>query len=162
MPAVDTGIFAAIFSKFQVPSYLGTPKTLLCQTSLQRLADGLQECCDIDYPVKIILIPSDTANAIALAGDTIVIFSGIFDTIRSENGIAFVLAHELGHFKHRDHLQAMGSEHDFERFNAYCVSHPECEARIAALKKTIQDRHFDIRTVKPLPAVFNQFPLHNR
>lgn len=214
---------AAIFSGLQVPSGLGTPEDLPCQASLQHLTDGLRKCCDIDYPVKIIVIPSDTANALALAGGTIVVFSGIFDMVRSKNGIAFVLAHELGHFKHRDHLRGMGrgivltalsalltgsgssitqltapgvhltqarysrqretmadaqaletlvcyyghaggateffqamkAAHDPGRLMAYFASHPECGARIAALKKTIQDQHFDIRAVEPLPAEFN-------
>jgi len=217
---------AAIFSGFQLPPGLGTPENPSCQASLQQLMDGLRKCCDIDYPVKIIVIPSDTANALALAGGTIVVFSGIFDMIRSENGIAFVLAHELGHFKHRDHLrgmgcgivltalsalltgsdssitqltapgvhltqarysrqreamadaqaletmvcyyghvggateffQAMGSAHDPGRFMAYFASHPECEARVAALKKAVQDQHFDIRPVKPLPAELKHLP----
>ena len=30
------------------------------------------------------------------------------DEIESENELAFVLGHELGHFKHRDHLRGMG------------------------------------------------------
>ncbi|PIE63029.1 MAG: hypothetical protein CSA25_02225 [Desulfobacter postgatei] len=51
------------------------------------------------------------ANALALAGGIIVVFSGIFDMVRSEYGIAFVLAHELGHFKHGDHLRSMGPQH---------------------------------------------------
>ena len=213
---------ANIFSGFQVPFDLGAPKNLSCQSELQRLTDGLRKCCNIDYPVKIIVIPSDTANAIALAGGTIVVFSGIFDMVASENGIAFVLAHELGHFKHRDHLrgmgrgivltgicafltgsgsnitqlmapgvhltqarysrqleamadalaletlvcyyghaggateffQAMALEHDSGQLMAYFASHPECEARIAALKKTVKDLDFDIRAVKSLPGVF--------
>ncbi len=33
----------------------------------------------------------------------------------------------------------------------YFSSHPEYEARIFALENAIQDQHFDIRTVKPLP-----------
>ncbi|MCI5123327.1 MAG: peptidase M48, partial [Candidatus Electrothrix sp. AR5] len=33
---------------------------------------------------------------------------GLLETIRSENGLSFVLAHEMAHFKHRDHLRGMG------------------------------------------------------
>lgn len=214
---------AAIFSRFEIPSAIGSTEDQSSQASLQRLADGLRKCCDINYPVKVIVIASDTANAVALAGGTIVVFSGLFDMVRSENGLAFVLAHELGHFKHRDHLRGMGrgivltalsalltgsgsnitqltapgisltqarysrqregmadargldtmvcyyghaggateffqameSAHDPGRLTAYFASHPECESRIAALKKRIQDKHFEIRAVNPLPAVLN-------
>ncbi|WP_321491437.1 M48 family metallopeptidase [uncultured Desulfobacter sp.] len=213
---------AAIFSGFSVPSDLTTQQDRSCQAALQQLADGLRKCCEIDCPVKIVVIPSDTANAMALAGGNIVVFSGIFDRVSSENGMAFVLAHELGHFKNRDHLRGMGrgivltvlsalltgsgsnmtqlmapgvqltqarysrqresmadaraletlvcyyghaggadeffqamkEEQDSTMFMAYFASHPECEARIAALENAINVRHFDIRAGKPLPEVF--------
>lgn len=212
----------AIFSGFSVPSGLETYQDLSCQAALQQLADGLRKCCDINCPVNVVVIPSDTANAMALAGGTIVVFSGIFDRVSSENGMAFVLAHELGHFKNRDHLRGMGrgivltvlsalltgsgsnmtqlmapgvhltqarysrqresmadaraletlvcyyghaggadeffqamkAEQDSTMFMAYFASHPESEARIAALENAINVRHFDIRAGKPLPEVF--------
>jgi len=210
---------AAIFSGFQVPSKFITEENQPGQAMLQQLTDDLRECCDVDYPVKVLIAPSETANAVALPGGTIVVFSGLFDMLRSQNGLAFVMAHELGHYKQRDHLRgmgrgivltalsalltgsgsnitqlaapgvhltqarysrqreamaddqaletlvchyghaggateffkAMGAEHDSGRLNAYFASHPEGEARIAALEKKIQDRHFDIRDVAPLP-----------
>nr|WP_321403549.1 M48 family metallopeptidase [uncultured Desulfobacter sp.] len=214
---------AAIFSGFQLPTKMISEENQPGQATLQQLTDNLRECCKIDYPVKVLIVPSETANAVALAGGTIVVFSGIFDKVRSQNGLAFVMAHELGHYKQRDHLRgmgrgivltalsalltgsgsnitqlaapgvhltqarysrqreamadaraldtlvcyyghaggateffkAMGAEHDSGRLNAYFASHPEGEARIAALEKMIQDRHFDIRDVEPLPAELN-------
>ncbi len=47
-------------------------------------------------------------NALALPGGRIVLFSGLLDVVGSENELAFVLAHELGHFAHRDHLRGLG------------------------------------------------------
>jgi len=75
---------------------------------LQQLVDGLGSCIDVGYPVKVELVTTETANALALPGGRIIVFSGILDKIQSENGLAFVLAHELAHFKHRDHLSGMG------------------------------------------------------
>ena len=37
-----------------------------------------------------------------------VVFSGLLDSLSSTNGLMFILAHELGHFKNRDHLRLMG------------------------------------------------------
>jgi beta-barrel assembly-enhancing protease len=37
-----------------------------------------------------------------------VVFSGLLDEVKSENGLAFVLAHELAHITHRDHLRGLG------------------------------------------------------
>ena len=36
------------------------------------------------------------------------VLNGLLDTVASENGLSFVLAHELAHFKNRDHLRGLG------------------------------------------------------
>lgn len=47
-------------------------------------------------------------NALALPGGHIVVFSALLKEIQSENELAMILGHELGHFVHRDHLRGMG------------------------------------------------------
>jgi Zn-dependent protease with chaperone function len=47
------------------------------------------------------------SNAFAYPNGTIVIFEGLLKTIKSENALAFVLAHEVGHYAHRDHFKTM-------------------------------------------------------
>jgi Zn-dependent protease with chaperone function len=76
--------------------------------TLQRLLDDLRPCAGIDYPLKVYLVESEDANAVAFPGGRIVVFSGILDKIRTENGLSFILAHELAHYKNRDHLRGMG------------------------------------------------------
>ena len=44
----------------------------------------------------------------ALPGGLIVVTQGLLDQVESENELAFVLGHELGHFRNRDHLRALG------------------------------------------------------
>ena len=44
-------------------------------------------------------------NAVALPGGNIVVFAGLLKEIKSENELAMILGHELGHFAHRDHLR---------------------------------------------------------
>jgi Zn-dependent protease with chaperone function len=51
---------------------------------------------------------SEEINAIALPGGHIVIFTGMLAAVTSENELAMVLAHELGHYAHRDHLRSLG------------------------------------------------------
>lgn len=75
---------------------------------LQTLLNQLADCTDIPYPIKMRLVKSDTINALALPAGNILLFSGLLDSIKSENGLAFVLAHELGHFINRDHLRGIG------------------------------------------------------
>jgi Zn-dependent protease with chaperone function len=78
------------------------------QAELQHIVDALRECSEIDYPLKVYLIDSDNANALAFPGGRIFVFSGLLDKVSSENGLSFVLAHELAHFKNRDHLRRIG------------------------------------------------------
>ena len=75
---------------------------------LQELVDTLAGFIDVGYPVKVRVVDSDTINAFAFPGGSIVVFSGLLNKIKSENGLAFILAHELAHFKNRDHLRGMG------------------------------------------------------
>lgn len=61
------------------------------------------------YHFKVHLTNDKMPNAFALPGGSIVITSGLLDMLDSENGTIFVIGHEIGHFKHRDHLRGLGS-----------------------------------------------------
>ncbi len=63
---------------------------------------------DAPYTFRVEVDDSDTANAMALPGGLIVVTQGLLDEVESENELAFVLGHELGHFRNRDHLRALG------------------------------------------------------
>jgi Zn-dependent protease with chaperone function len=95
-------------------SSVGTPEAELVdgnnprQVELQRMVDALRECIHITYPVIVNLIDSTDANALAFPGGRIFVFNGLLDKVLSENGLSFVLAHELAHFINRDHLRGMG------------------------------------------------------
>lgn len=78
------------------------------QAVLQNIIDSFRQCMEVPYPVTVRLIKSEHVNAAAFPGGTIVVFTGLLEKIKSENGIAFVLAHEIGHYINRDHLRSMG------------------------------------------------------
>jgi Zn-dependent protease with chaperone function len=78
------------------------------QATLQRLVDNLGTCIDVGYPLQVNLAKSKAANAFAFPGGRIVVLSGLPDKVRSENGLSYILAHEMAHFKNRDHLRGMG------------------------------------------------------
>lgn len=63
---------------------------------------------DSPYKFRVEIDDAEIANAMALPGGLIVVTSGLLDQVESENELAFVLGHELGHFKNRDHLRALG------------------------------------------------------
>ncbi|MBT62988.1 MAG: hypothetical protein CML13_07230 [Puniceicoccaceae bacterium] len=56
---------------------------------------------------------STEPNAFALPGGHIILTQGLLDALDEEIALAFVLAHELGHFAGRDHLQRLGRQLGF-------------------------------------------------
>lgn len=78
------------------------------QAQLQAIVDGLRSCAGLRLPATLTLSKSSVPNAAVMPGGSIVVYSGLMDHVQSENGLAFVLAHELAHLTQRDHLRAMG------------------------------------------------------
>jgi Zn-dependent protease with chaperone function len=75
----------------------------------QRLVDRLaSHWPDAPYDFRVEIDDSPVANAMALPGGLIIVTSGLLDEVESENELAFVVGHELGHFRNRDHLRALG------------------------------------------------------
>jgi hypothetical protein len=80
---------------------------------LERRLEGLLQCLPPDsslraHRFRVQLVDSPEVNAVALPGWRIVVFRGLLKKVKSENELAMVLAHELGHFAHRDHLRSLG------------------------------------------------------
>ena len=76
---------------------------------LQTLVDRLSgHWPENPYPFRVGIISSDEPNALALPGGVILVTEALVDGAESENEIAFVLGHEIGHFKNRDHLRHLG------------------------------------------------------
>lgn len=102
---IDPALEEKLFSQFaELDSQPRTDQEM----EIQRLMDALGTCVDIDYPVQLSLSESEELNAFAMPGGRVVLLSAMLKQLQSENGLAFVLAHELGHFKNRDHLRSMG------------------------------------------------------
>ncbi|MFH1983103.1 MAG: M48 family metallopeptidase [Pseudomonadota bacterium] len=96
---------AAIF----IPSGDGTPNRSETVRKLQTLADDIQlRCAHLPYEITVDIADSPMINAMALPGGRIMVTSGLLDKIESENELAFVLGHEMGHYANRDHLRGFG------------------------------------------------------
>jgi len=77
--------------------------------SVQAIVDRLQSrCAHLPYTITVHVQQADAVNAAALPGGHMVVFTGLLEKMTSENELAFVLAHELGHFANRDHLRGLG------------------------------------------------------
>lgn len=80
-------------------------RLLETQLLVDRLARHWPET---SYQFRVEIDDSEQANAMALPGGLIIVTQGLLDQVESENELAFVLGHELGHFNNRDHLRALG------------------------------------------------------
>ncbi|MEL7186710.1 MAG: M48 family metallopeptidase [Pseudomonadota bacterium] len=75
----------------------------------QELVDSLaRHWPDSPYKFTVEIHDSEAPNAMAIPGGLIVVTKGLLDEVESENELAFILGHELGHFQNRDHLRALG------------------------------------------------------
>lgn len=102
-PELEAKIFRPLSSANVEPGHRSQQ-----QQALQSLVSELQQCTSLPYPLHINLVKSDEPNAFAVPGGRIIVFSSLIDSVQSENGLSFVLAHELSHFENRDHLRGMG------------------------------------------------------
>jgi beta-barrel assembly-enhancing protease len=61
-----------------------------------------------EYALAIAVVEADEPNAFALPGGQLLVTSALLEQAGSENEVAFVLGHELGHLAGRDPLRGLG------------------------------------------------------
>lgn len=75
------------------------------QAALDRMAAALTAAAGATVPVRVEVLASDIPNAIALPGGKIYLFRGLLDKAESQDEVAGVLAHEVGHADNRDGMR---------------------------------------------------------
>ncbi len=103
-PKFEAAIAAGITSSFDNSDF---PRT---NTYLQKVLDSLVSSAEglPPFTYKVTVHDQATVNAVALPAGNIVIFKGLLSELKTENEVAIILAHELGHYAHRDHLRGLG------------------------------------------------------
>lgn len=100
---------ARLFSGISPPDLSAVEDDAGRQQRLQALLDRLaSHWPDAPYAFRVEISESDEPNAFAFPGGLVIVTSALLDQASSENEVAFVLAHELGHFHNRDHLRLLG------------------------------------------------------
>jgi beta-barrel assembly-enhancing protease len=86
--------------------FLETRYPLTSHESIERILRKLEE--PGAPPLRLSIICDKQINAFAVPGGIVAMTSGLVEKIKSERALAFVIAHEIGHFHHRDHLRGLG------------------------------------------------------
>ncbi len=73
--------------------------------TLQKLAGYLVHENGLHIHPQLYIIEDDTPNALTLPGDIMLVNTGLLRLIRTEDDLAAVMAHEMGHMVHRHPLQ---------------------------------------------------------
>lgn len=106
-PALEAKLFSPLPSPGGAGAEAGDPRERALQPLLARLARHWPEN---PYALRLEIWREDTPNALAFPGGLVVVTSGLLERAQSENEVAFVLGHELGHFRNRDHLRGLGRQ----------------------------------------------------
>jgi Zn-dependent protease with chaperone function len=77
------------------------------QAALATLVGKLKSAGGIDNTLDPLVVSSKIENAFALPGGRIFLLDGLLEKARSPDELAGILAHELGHVKHRDGLRKL-------------------------------------------------------
>ncbi|MGB3610274.1 MAG: M48 family metallopeptidase [Cellvibrio sp.] len=79
------------------------------QEYLQQLTTQLAQAGGLssELSLQVHYSSDDTVNALATLGGHMVIFQGLVDAVETEQGLAFVIAHEIAHIQHRHPIQAV-------------------------------------------------------
>ncbi|TAL16547.1 hypothetical protein EPN96_08895 [bacterium] len=103
-PWVPTGLERAIGNSFKLPASEDGREEYLAA-----LSEELRKNAPVDTgPLFVGVIESEEENAFVIPGGRIFFYSGLLDKAASENEIAMVLAHEMGHQANRDHIRSLG------------------------------------------------------
>lgn len=113
LPFVPFSMERSILSSYKGETFFAgelTDKEQRIQHYLQSLADGLTAHRGLPEGVTLTVHYSDSEqkNAFATLGGNILVHQGLLQTVESENGLAMVLGHEIGHIVHRDPLMTLG------------------------------------------------------
>jgi Zn-dependent protease with chaperone function len=121
-PATEARVFASLATNLPQAAAL-EPELQARKAMADRQLTNLLAKADLPgLPVTLIVWDKDDTNAVALPGGTIAVTTGLLRCLDEEPGMAFVLAHELGHFHGRDHLRGLGRQISFRVVSALVFS----------------------------------------
>jgi Zn-dependent protease with chaperone function len=77
------------------------------QAAFTKLVNTLRDAAGLDPSVQTAVLSSPVPNAFALPGGKVFVFDALIAKANNPDEVAGVIAHELGHLKHRDNMQRL-------------------------------------------------------
>lgn len=77
------------------------------QAAFEKLVGALRQSAGLDNSVQSGVLATPIPNAFALPGGKVFLFDGLLAKAESADEVAGVLAHELGHLRHRDSMREL-------------------------------------------------------
>jgi Zn-dependent protease with chaperone function len=77
------------------------------QAAFDKLVTKLRDAAGLDTSVQSTVLSSEVPNALALPGGKVIVFDSLIAKADNPDEIAGVIAHELGHLKHRDNMRGL-------------------------------------------------------
>ncbi len=103
-PGVEAQLGTLMQAQFEFAAE-SSPTSVTLNQLLNQLEEYLPDREERNF--RVLYVPESDVNALALPGSQIVVFRGLLEEVTSENELAMVLGHELGHFANRDHLRGL-------------------------------------------------------
>jgi len=84
-----------------------SPSEAAGRAALDKIVRRLEGAAGLPHPLRIDVVRRDPANAIALPGGHVYVFSGLIAKADNADEVAGVVAHEIGHVANRDGTKAL-------------------------------------------------------
>ncbi|MEM1240550.1 MAG: M48 family metallopeptidase [Cyanobacteria bacterium P01_H01_bin.26] len=106
-PAMEAKVGDAVFNSLFAEANLLEQDGRL--EYLRPLAESLRSDALLERPeLKLHILDETIPNAMVSPGGHIFVTTGLLDDLETENELAFILSHELGHYENRDALRGLG------------------------------------------------------
>jgi hypothetical protein len=92
---------------------------------------------------RVAVIESEHPNAMAFPGGLMVFTTALLDAVETENELAFVVGHELGHYHNRDHLRGLGRGLSWALIATALGLQGDAVGAVATLSADLAQRSFD-------------------
>lgn len=100
---------------------------------VQQILDRIVAVCDrqdIIYSIKV--IDEESLNAVSLPGGYIYVFKGMYDAVQSDDELAGVIAHEVGHVTAKHGVKRMQASYGYAFLQVLSVASGSADAAVGA------------------------------